>query len=193
MKTKVTPKLIAKLCKLAQLAKALRAGQQFSITRLTTIKSLCEDRRAAAYFVLQLAESTYDRVGKQYKPLTAKAISRMQAYVAKPTNKGKTDLYDCLRQLENIQNEYKKVHWNLVRIIRCRSTLTVEHALRSILSPDECGSWAYQAARTFAEQSDESGLSGLVAKSAPMMREIADFWCNYYFEKSSRQWLKTQE
>ena len=182
-----------RLRKLAQLAKALRSGQQFSITRLTTIKSLCNDRQAAARFVVHLAELAHDHVNEQYKPLTAKAITRMRSYVAKPTNRRESDLYDCLAQLENIQDEYQKVHWGQVRVIRCRPALTVEYALRSILSSNECPSWAYQAARTFAEQSDKSGLSGLVVKSAPMMGQIADFWCGYYFGESSRDWLKTQE
>lgn len=190
MNTKTTPKLVVKLQKLAQLAKAVRGGQQFSITRLTTIKSLCEDRQAVAHFVLHLAELAYDNVSKQYKPLTAEAISRMRSYVKKPTNKRKTDLYDSLAQLENIQNEYQKIHWNQVRIIRCLPALTVEYAIRAILSPNERATWAYRTARNFAEQYDKSGLSGLVAKSAPMMEEMADFWCKYYLGKSSRECLK---
>jgi len=117
MKTKISPKLAAKLRRLAELAKALRDGQQFSITRLTAIKSFCEDRQAANHFVLHLAELAHNHVGKQDKPLTAKAISRMQAYVAKPTKKGESDLFDCLTELENIQNEYQKVHWSQVRVI----------------------------------------------------------------------------
>jgi hypothetical protein len=37
--------IIKKVKKLSEIAEALRQGKDFPVTRLTTIKSFCEDRR----------------------------------------------------------------------------------------------------------------------------------------------------
>jgi hypothetical protein len=55
MKRKKTAKedpLRQKVRKLQQLAEALRGGESFSITRLTVIKSLCQEVKTAARFTL---------------------------------------------------------------------------------------------------------------------------------------------
>src|SRR5215831_7258702 len=54
-----TAKVIPKIRQLATIARELREGASFNITRLTTLKSLCEDATAAARFALHLAQVTY--------------------------------------------------------------------------------------------------------------------------------------
>src|SRR5215510_5229723 len=50
-----TSKVIPKIRQLATIARELHEGASFNITRLTTLKSLCEDATAAAHFALHLA------------------------------------------------------------------------------------------------------------------------------------------
>ena len=49
--TKVPSAIINKIKKLAQITKELYQGKDFNITRLTTLKSLCEAPDIAAHFV----------------------------------------------------------------------------------------------------------------------------------------------
>src|SRR5918911_5492493 len=61
-----TAKVIPKIRQLATIARELREGASFNITRLTMLKSLCEDATAAARFAFHLAQLTYRRM--QEKP-----------------------------------------------------------------------------------------------------------------------------
>src|SRR5438270_9563789 len=47
-----TAKVIPKIRQLARIATDLHEGASFNITRLTTLKSLCEDATAAAHFAV---------------------------------------------------------------------------------------------------------------------------------------------
>jgi len=51
-----TPAVVKKIQTLAKIAVDLRQGQDFNITRLTILKSLCDDPEAAAKFALYIAE-----------------------------------------------------------------------------------------------------------------------------------------
>src|SRR5215470_10969995 len=55
-------KAIPKIRQLATIARELREGASFNITRLTTLKSLCEDATAAGRFAVHLARLTYRRM-----------------------------------------------------------------------------------------------------------------------------------
>jgi hypothetical protein len=44
--------------------------------------------------------------------------------------------------------------------------------------------WSYQMARDYAERYNSSCGSGLTSESAPLVAEIAEFWCQYYFGKT---------
>src|SRR5436853_3733585 len=54
-------KAVPKIRQLATIARELREGASFNITRLTTLKSLCEDAMATARFALHLAKLTYGK------------------------------------------------------------------------------------------------------------------------------------
>ena len=51
-----SPAVVKKIQALAKLAADLRQGQNFNITKLTIIKSLCSDPDAAAKFALFIAK-----------------------------------------------------------------------------------------------------------------------------------------
>jgi hypothetical protein len=63
-----TSKAIPKIRQLARIATDLHEGASFNITRLTTLKSLCEDATAAARFALHLAQLTYRRMQEKACP-----------------------------------------------------------------------------------------------------------------------------
>src|SRR2546430_10874625 len=63
-----TAKVIPKIRQLATIARELREVASFTITRLTTLKSLCEDATAAARFALHLAQLTYRRMEEEACP-----------------------------------------------------------------------------------------------------------------------------
>ena len=93
-----TAKVAPKIRQLANLATALHEGESFNITRLTTLKSLCEDATAAARFAIHLAQLTYRRMREKpcpahldpekweyYKQVVDEAIRQMARYLEKPT------------------------------------------------------------------------------------------------------------
>src|SRR5215472_13080323 len=63
-----TAKAIPKIRQLATIARELHAGASFNITRLTTLKSLCEDATAAAHFAVYLAQLTHQKMQEQRRP-----------------------------------------------------------------------------------------------------------------------------
>src|SRR2546425_11159613 len=63
-----TAKVIPKIRQLAAIARELREGASFNITRLTTLKSLCEEATAAARFALHLAQLTYGKMREKACP-----------------------------------------------------------------------------------------------------------------------------
>src|SRR6266699_7120493 len=93
-----TSKVIPKIRQLATIATQLREGASFNITRLTTMKSLCEEATAAARFAVHLAQLTYRRMREKpcpshldaekwahYKQVVETAVRAMQRYVEQPT------------------------------------------------------------------------------------------------------------
>ena len=93
-----TSKVVPKMRQLANIATELHAGASFNITRLTTLKSLCEDATAAARFAFHLATLTYGRMQEKacpfhldpqqweyYKQVVDEAIRQMARYLEQPT------------------------------------------------------------------------------------------------------------
>jgi hypothetical protein len=97
-----------------------------------------------------------------------------------PNKEQKERLSPLLREMEQEQNEYKRISWGMVRIVHSMELVVVENTLKSILRDDEAPTWLYQAARDYAEQYDSRYGTGLIPSSAPMMQEIADFWWDHY-------------
>jgi len=176
---------IKKVKKLSETAEALRQGNDFPVTRLTTIKSLCEEPDAAAAFALFLAQRirTKMRQGKcpeRYRELVDRAVKELKPYLTDPTAERKGRLTSLCREMEAQQNEHKKIGWNMVRMLKSKDLVVVEHSLESVLNSYEAPIWAYQAAKDYAERYDSRYGSGLIPSSAPMVEEIAGFWRKYF-------------
>jgi hypothetical protein len=181
-----TSKMAAKIRKLAQIAEELRGGADFSITRLTTVKSLCEDSEAAARFVMHLAVLTQAKMSRRHCPdhldsarwnhfqeLAADTIRQMESYLAEPTSDRAASFRYLLSALEGAQNRYSNFEWGPVRVIESSELLLIETALHCLLSPTESAYWGYRVARQYAERYAPRYGTGLIPESAPMVQEFA--------------------
>lgn len=197
-----TPKVAPKIRRLAQLAVELGEGDYFNITRLTTLKSLCEDADATAQFALHLAKLTYRKMRAQECPshldperweycnqVVAEAIREIERYLKNPTE-DEADMVRAWRSdVRSIQDRRERQAWGPVRVIESVDVLVVEMALSSLLQPDASANWGYRIAREYAERYNPRYGTGLIPESAPMVEDIADFWCQYYLGKPLQEWL----
>ena len=185
--------VLSRVRRLAQIAKELAEGANFSITRLTTLKSLCEDPEVAAHFAVHLANHTSRRINEMSSPLhlsnsewrmhnelVERAVERLQSYVERPSGPKREDLRELLRELESVNDEYESIPYGMVRIIQDKNVLILEDAVRCVLSPYSAPSQAYHLARDYAERYDSRYGTGLIPDSAPLVMDIVDFWCDYY-------------
>jgi hypothetical protein len=185
--------VLSRVRKLAQIATDLSEGANFSITRLTTLKSLCEDPKVAAHFAVYLANHISRRINEISSPLhlsnsewrmhnelVERAAEQLQSYVEGPGDPKREDLRELLRELESVNDEYESIPYGMVRIIRDKNVLIVEDAVRCVLSPHSAPSQAYYLARNYAERYDPRYGTGLIPVSAPLVMDIVDFWCHYY-------------
>ena len=177
--------IVLKVRKLADIAEALHRGEDFPITRLTTLKNFCKDPGAARSFALFLVgqvrrEPHAENDTERDRELIKQAESEMKSYLGEPTEGLKRRLYSILGKIEKEQNEYENIRWGMVRLVHSRNLLVAEKALKSTLRADEAPSWLYQAARDYAERYDSRHGTGLIPSSAPMMAEIAEFWRDYF-------------
>jgi hypothetical protein len=162
-----------------------------SVTRLTSLKSLCQDHAVANRFVAYLARKTLERVrqgqGRSAHPDTgeqrvhqgwmADALAEMGAWLHEQNDERRRRLRDLLGKMRQQQNEYQNIKWGAVRLISDWELLLFEYALNCLVNPPgEAPSWAYQAARHYAERYNPSEGTGLISASGPLVQDIADFW-----------------
>ncbi len=179
------PQIVKKVKKLSKIAEELRQGKDFPVTRLTTIKSLCGEPEAAAAFALFLAQRIHSKVREEqsperYRELVDRAVKELKPHLTDPTEERKGRLSSLCREMEAEQNEYRRIGWDMVRMLKSRDLVVVEESLKSVLKSYEAPVWAYQAAKDYAERYDARYPTGLIPSSAPMVEEIAGFWRKYY-------------
>ena len=191
MSNVVSPDVLRRLRKLAQLpAEARRSRFAVSTTRLTVLKSLCRQPEVARRFVTYLALRTWHRVEKvkrktyhpkeewaRHREMIGQTVAALKNYLKKPSEVKRSGLWTLFSELANEQNEYSWIRGASVRNITDTDLLLVEYALRTVLA-DEASIplWAYQTARHYAERYDPSHGTGLTPASAPLLRDIVDFW-----------------
>jgi hypothetical protein len=178
-------KVITKVEKLSEIADELHQGKSFPITRLTTLKGLCEDPKAAGAFALFLTRKVQKKMRekkapKRYRELVNRAVREMKPYLEQPTDERRERLWSLWHEMKQEQNEYQPISWGMLRLIKSMDLLVAEECLESILRSDESPFWLYQAAKDYAERSDARHPDGLTPKSAPMVEEIAGFWRKYH-------------
>jgi hypothetical protein len=197
-----TSKIVPKIRQLATMATELREGSSFNITRLTTLKSWCEDSTAAARFAVHLAQLTYGKMREKpcpshldpekweyYKQVIDEAIRQMARYLEQPTQEAADLVRAWLSDVRAIQDRYEQQAWGPVRMIQSTEVLLIEYALSCLLQPPASADWGYHLARQYAERYNSRYGTGLIPESAPMVEDIADFWCQYHLGKPLREWL----
>src|SRR5262249_15914335 len=180
----------------------LREGASFNITRLTTLKSLCEDATAAGRFALHLAKLTQGKMQERacpsyiepeqweyYKQVVDEAVRHMERYLERPIAEEADLVRAWLLEVRAIQNTYRNQAWGPVRIIHSTEVLLIEYALSCLLQPTASADWGYHLARQYAERYNSRYGTGLIPESAPMVEDIADFWCQYHVGKPLQEWL----
>ena len=199
-------KAVPKIRQLATVARELHEGASFNITRLTTLKSLCEDATAAARFAVHLATLTHKKMQEKpcpshldaelwehYKQVVETAVRAMQQYVEQPTSQTTNPLWTLQSQVRALQNTYRNQAWGPVRIIHSTEVLLIEYALSCLLQPTASADWGYHLARQYAERYDSRYGTGLIPESAPLVEDIADFWCQYHMGKPLQEWMAASQ
>ncbi len=187
-----------KLKKLTKTAEeAEETMRSINITRLTSIKSLCQDHDAASHFAMFVAHRTLQKMEERERPefqdaeqwemfktLAGEAFKEMEAFMNAPSiEETRLTLSDTLSKVYRSQNTYTKVkHYNL-RTIHCNELLTIEHALKCLLYQKGYAHWAYALARGYVERYNSKQGTGICRESAPMIWEIVQFWENYYLKE----------
>ena len=200
--TEPTPKFVKPIQTLAQIAAELRQGKHFKISRLTLLKGLCSDPEVAAAFALHLANLTLKKMKtascpshimsdnwKQYQRLATDAVRGMTQYLKLRTKERESSLRNLLIVIRYAQGEFERQRWGPVRRIRSRDLLLVETALEYVLRPTDSQVLAYDLARQYAERHDARHGTGLMAESAPMVEEIAEFWGRHLLGRGWRKRL----
>lgn len=191
----------ARISKIVEIAQELRNGKRFEITRLTRIKALCEDPNAASQFAIYMARLTKKEMEKvacprnldsveweQHKKLVSETVSQMESYLESSTQEKESLLRELLPQLERVQGQKDGPYGILLRIINNKYVLLTEDALRCLLYPDMTSRLGYELAKHYAERYNPSYGTGLIPESAPLLEDIANFCCGYYFGQTLEQW-----
>ena len=126
----VIPKdVVKKVRKFIETVEALKNGKHtyFSITRLTSIKSLCEDPHAAALFTHYLAERALERAESRpcpghiasedwakYNDLIATAVHAMRRHLDRSTDATLSELWKLLPEVEAVQTYSGRQVWGRV-------------------------------------------------------------------------------
>ena len=199
-----TSKVIPKIRQLATIARELHEGASFNITRLTTLKSLCGDATAAARFALHLAQLTYRRMRDRACPahlapekweyslqVVDESLRQMQRYLENPTEENADLVRAWLSDVRKLHDCYVHQVWGPVRSIDSTEVLLIAYALSYLFQPTVSADWGYRLARQYAERYDTRYGTGLIPESAPLVEDIADFWCQYHLGKPLQEWLHT--
>ena len=159
----------ARIDKLAVVARVLSegGGGYFSITKLTSLKSLCKEPEIANQFVFFLAQriqakmeatprSDYVNVSdwNLYQTLVAETVTAMSHYLKDPSSQNLQVLQKLQSRVSRTQNEYRKVGWNTVRTIHSGEVLLVEYALECMILPELAPDYAYRVGREYTERYD---------------------------------------
>ena len=198
--TDISPTVIKKLQTLARMAEELRAGKDFNITRLTMLKSFCDDPEATAAFALDIARKTQRRMKirsrtinitpkkwQQFQRLAARGVRAMAAYLKNPTDQADERLGDLLLEIRSVQDRYEDQRWGAVRIVESMELLVVETAMECLFHPWTSSDFGYRLVRQYAERYNPRYGNGLVPESAPLVDDIAEFWGRHFLGRSWRK------
>ncbi len=187
-----------KIKKFEETVLALREGQSFSITKLTSIKSLCNDHNVAIKFAFYLSSLTLKKVKssdcpectdptdrEKYKKIISRSVLLMRRFIKYPVEDNLTVIRNNLREAKDIQNETRSgPYGSVVRTIHSRNVLVTEDSMCCMLYSDDSSYWSYKLARDYTEEYNSSYGTGLIPESAPMLDDIISFWRKGKYERA---------
>jgi hypothetical protein len=175
-------------------------GFALPITRLTSIKSLCRDVTAAEKFAFYLSKLVLQQASNAvcsdnitpdeweiHKALMNRAVLQMESFLEHPTPDNTKLLWSLSKQIDDLQgDDHRNVHWTTVHFVRSGYLLKFNYAIFCFIKPD-FDYYSYRLAREYTECYASSYGTGLTPESVPMLLEVAEFWCQYYFEQSLKE------
>ncbi len=187
---------LQRIRKLAGLAEEIRQTRwAVSITRLTVLKSLCQEHERANRFVAHLARKTFEHLSQaketsthpatpteqSHQDMMEQALEGLEAWQRTPTEKLRRTLSELHGLMVTEQNEHRNIPFGSLRLITDGNLLLFEYALSCLLAHErDVGIWVYQAARQYTERYDSSQGTGLISSSIPFVQDIVDFWMTEY-------------
>ena len=181
-----------KIRKLDEVVCALKEGNEtyFSITKLTSIKSLCKNPGIAAQLAFYLSMLTLKKVNssscpdytvptdwERYKKLISRSVSLMNEFMKDRGETNQSSLRNMLKQVQEVQNETRRGHYgSVIRTIHSIDLLVIEDSICCMLYPDNVSYIAYKLAKNYTEKYNPRYGTGLVPESAPLLEDILSFW-----------------
>lgn len=136
-----------KVRKLMEMANDLENGDHFNVTRLSSIKTLCQEVKTAARFVLHLARQAQTRrdfggdhkyypaaTVKRHRELAEEAFAEIEAYLKRRSDGREDRLRELLREAREANNEYRNIPYGAVRSIKSNRMLMIENAIYCALA-----------------------------------------------------------
>ncbi|MGB8699633.1 MAG: hypothetical protein WCD18_09480 [Thermosynechococcaceae cyanobacterium] len=167
------------------------------ITRLTSLKSFCQERVAAQKFALFIAQRVQMQMQESPRPehfspeewqiylqLFEKAIALMMMEAEAKTEGGKLAILQLLREIDGLQgNNYRNIPWGTLHLVRSGDLLKLTYALQCFEANDG-SAWAYKLGREYIENYEPLYGAGIIPRSIPKLLEVAEFWCEHFFQQS---------
>lgn len=183
-----------RLRKLDQALQELKEGKRtyFSITRLSSIKSLCKDLRRRCDYCRYLAELVVNDTagdaaedaesgeGKHYSSRVKELQQEAYHAIAGLADGHQATARSILYKLMEVQSETRNVRGTVVRIVTSTELLVLENLLNALLSPpDQASVYVYHATRQYVERYNAHYGRGLIVDSIPMLEQVIGFWKRY--------------
>lgn len=160
MSESIPTKVLAKVRQLASLPEETRQSRfAISVTRLTVLKSLCQQQDVANRFVTYLVRQTLERLergesrsrrptgvtDKAHREIMSQTLIEMEAWQRESSEERRRKMSDLLLRMRAEQNEHKNIPSGALRLITDWELMLFEHALRCHLNPTrEASTHVYQ-------------------------------------------------
>jgi len=181
---------INKIKKLEEALAKLKSGeeQHYVITKLSSIKSLCQNETIRQHYCWYLFDCTKRQLESKVNDVNQQTPERCYdlklvhdiAPVITAIQEGKEvigALRNCQSLITNYQSDYEKVKFTTVRLIKSTELLIIEYLIFCLLTTGEYAlKMVYQATRTYVEAHDPRVGICLVEKSIPMLEDVLSFW-----------------
>ena len=175
-----------KIDKLIRMRDELSKGKSFSITRLTALKSIIQDKAHTDAFALYISQKTQNRIRNiepnyienwaEDKKLINLAAIAIRKYLSEPRQASSQELTTLLKKLENIQEWGKNPYWSgPLRLIKNRYALILEDALRCILYRDKSNKIVYDMASDYVLAFSDGYIRELTPSCLPSIDDIITF------------------